>query len=280
MRRLMALVITGFTITATLGPALAADLLLPPPPPLSDPGYVPVDLSGGFYLRGDIGEGNPNIDHMQSTFLNDPGAGIAELGGHLTQDVIAGIGAGYQFNSYFRADVTGEYRFSSKLTSTTSYTNVFCAIGTCYDGYTGSVHTALFLLNGYADLGTWYNVTPYIGVGVGTAINSLSNMTDTAYSVNAFGQANGTDTHANFAYAAMAGFSYSLTRNLKLDFGYRYVDMGRVSSDAIVCNNIAGCHYESQHFHLTSNDVRLGLRYLFTDPGAPLPQAYPVIAKY
>jgi opacity protein-like surface antigen len=222
---------------------------------------------------------------MQSSFVGAGVPGLAELGGRLEQDLIAGVGAGYQFNSYFRADVTGEYRFDSKLTSFNSYTNSSCgnlfnvASATCYDGYAGSVHTALFLVNGYVDLGTWYNVTPYFGVGVGTAVNTLSYLNDTSLTAQGgFGTTNGSNTHANLAWAAMAGFSYSLTRNLKLDVGWRYVDMGRVSSDAVVCNNLNGCHYESQHFHLDANDVRLGLRYVFTD--TPAPQAFPVIAKY
>ena len=275
---LKALVIASFTSLATLAPAAAADLLLPPPPPV-DPGYVPVEFSSGFYLRGDIGEGNPQIRNMTSTYLNNPGTGIADLGGTTSAQVLADVGVGYQFNNYFRADITGEYRSDSKLVAQSSYTNAFCAIGTCYDGYAASLKTGLFLLNGYVDLGTWYNVTPYIGVGVGTAVNSLSNYTDTSFSTSGYGAAPGTATHVGFAYAGMAGFSYALTRNFKLDFGYRYVDMGRISSNAIVCSSLPDCHYESQHFHLASNDIRLGLRYIFTDP-APPPPAFPIVEKY
>ena len=35
------------------------------------------------------------------------------------------------------------------------------------------------MFNGYADLGTWSGVTPYVGAGVGFAYNKLSGFTDT-----------------------------------------------------------------------------------------------------
>ena len=189
-----------------------------------------------------------------------------------------GLGAGYQINNYFRADVTGEYRFDSKLRAIETYTS-FCAIGTCYDGYNGDAHSAVFLLNGYVDIGTWYGVTPYIGGGVGTAINTFANLTDTSYSTSGFGAVSSAKTTVNFAYAAMAGFSYSLTPNLKLDLGYRYLDMGNLKSNAINCNGgiATGCSYEVQKYRLTSNDIRLGLRYQFADV---VPYARPVIARY
>jgi opacity protein-like surface antigen len=281
MGSLKALVIAGFAGFAAIAPAAAADLSLPPPPPV-EPGYVPVDFSGGFYLRGDVGEGNIQLRNAEQDIGNSTNFpnGVPNLhqnSASTDAEVIFGLGAGYQFNNYFRADVTGEYRSSGyHATETASGCNGLPA--GCADQYGATFHSAVFLLNGYVDLGTWYNVTPYIGAGVGASLNNFGGITD--YNLAFYGLNSGyapSKTTTDLAYALMAGFSYSLTPNLKLDIGYRYLDMGRIASNPIVCTN-APCPLETQHYHLSSNDIRLGLRYVFNE--APPPRAFPIIEKY
>ena len=81
----------------------------------------------------------------------------------------------------------------------------------------------------------------------------------------------------SFAWAAMAGISYDITQNLKLDVGYRYLDMGDAQSAAIACTVPSAC--EKQHYHLASNDIRIGLRWMINDDvPAPPPEA-PIIRK-
>ena len=46
----------------------------------------------------------------------------------------------------------------------------------CLDIYNGSKSEWTFLLNGYVDLGTWSHITPFIGAGVGTSRNTISNL--------------------------------------------------------------------------------------------------------
>jgi len=191
--------------------------------------------------------------------------------------VIFGLGAGYQFNNYFRADVTGEYR-SGGYHATESAGGCNGLPAGCADQYGAAFHSTVLLLNGYVDLGTWYNVTPYIGAGVGTSINNFGGIID--YNLSYYGESSGyapNKTSTELAYALMTGFSYSLTPNIKLDFGYRYLDMGRIASNSIVCNSLP-CPLESQHYHLSANDIRLGLRYVFAEP---VPQrAFPIVEKY
>ena len=140
----------------------------------------------------------------------------------------------------------------------------------------------LILANGYLDLGTWYRITPYIGAGVGVAINRLGSVTD--YNENYYGAPSGSsqaNTRTNFAYAFMAGFSYALTDNLAVDVGYRYVNMGKLQSGQINCYGGSGScgdnSREVQSYRLQAQDVRLGLRYTFA---SILPTPLPVIARY
>lgn len=292
-----ALCIAGIASLAAMSTAQAADLFLPPPPPV-EPVYVPVDFSGGFYLRGDVGAGALQLRSGSSTFNPDipytnpdgtptaDGApyGFGRGGASASEQAIVDFGAGYKFNNYFRADVTGEYRFGSTYRMSEGY-----AAGNNYSGggdyYQGKISSGVFLVNGYVDLGTWYCITPYVGVGVGAAINTFSGVTD--YNLSANGAAAGSsssNTHTALAYAFMAGFTYNLTQNLKLDLGYRYLDMGRATTGAINCyGGTASCgdnSREVQSYHLASHDIRLGLRYMFADLPAPVPAQYPIVRKY
>jgi opacity protein-like surface antigen len=279
MASVKAILCAGAIALGAASGARAADLL-PPPPPV-EPVYAP--SFNGWYLRGDVGAAHSTISDLRSTF--NPGfvvGGDRFDSNTIASSAIIGLGAGYQFNNWFRADVTGEYRTEAAYNAIESYGPLFCGSfsGRCYDGYTASLSSAVFLANGYVDIGTWYGVTPYVGAGVGVSNVWFKGLTDTSLT-NTGGAGVAPDkSSTQFAWALMAGMSYALTPNLKLDFGYRYLDMGDISSASIVCNSTP-CGYEVQHFKLASHDIRLGLRYMFAtfDPPAPPLQA-PLIRKY
>ena len=290
----------GLTAVVALAPQLArAADMLPPPPPLEAPlrGAI-IEESSGWYLRGDVGVGVNQISSTSSTFnCNCVVPGFAYDNSSIGGAAFAGIGAGYQFNNWFRADVTGEYRGRASFNTVESYTDAappasFCgapagrgAAGRCYDTYNGSVSSAVFLVNGYVDLGTWYGVTPYLGAGAGLAHHSVGSVVDHAIGNTGGGFSAATDK-TNFAWALMAGLSYNVNRNLKLELGYRYLNMGQVSSGAIQCQPAGiACNLETQRFNLASHDIRLGMRWLLADgisssglvqTGYSLPSAQPV----
>lgn len=278
MGRIKALSLAGAAALIGVPTAQAADLL-PPPPPIQAPLRGPV-VESGFYIRADAGLANVNEYGLRSTF---PGTTPAALGvtqetGELGDDGILGLGFGYKFNNWFRADLTGEYRSGVNYDSTVWYqgTGSCPAGGTTYcgDAYSGTVKTGLFLANGYLDMGTWYGFTPYIGGGVGFAAYQVSSFKDASlYPLGGFGTApdhNG----ANFAWAVMAGVAYHIMPDLLLDVGYRYVNMGEISTGALSCSST--CVHETQHFNMEANDVRVGLRWMMAAPV----YAAPVVAKY
>ncbi|WP_298428988.1 outer membrane beta-barrel protein [Rhodoblastus sp.] len=268
--------------TAPISAAHAADLL-PPAPQLEPPPLRgPIDDSG-FYLRGDVGVGMNEASNLNSTFAT--GATLASLGAwdgpvNVGDSTIIGFGFGYQFNSWFRADITAEYRSSASYNSKVYYQYTGggsnCPVGgptACGDNYSGSTRVGLFLANGYVDLGNWMGLVPYLGAGIGFATYGMSGVTDISMSQpNAFGTApsqSGTD----FAWALMAGLGYHVTPNLVLDMRYRYVDMGTFNTGAIACNGglTTGCAYETQHYNMVSNDLTLGMRWLLLPVAAPAP---------
>ncbi len=144
-----------------------------------------------------------------------------------------GGGVGYQFNNWFRADVTGQYRGNSNFTGLDVVTGTGPAAGLFEtDSYTATKSELLFLANAYADLGTWWCITPFVGAGVGTARVSIGNFTDTGDISNGASPPPhsldyaGTNSKWNFAWALHAGLAYKVTPGLTVELAYSYVNMG------------------------------------------------------
>ncbi len=288
MGKLNALLLAGTVAFGAAGSVYAADL--PAPPPLEAMPVEPVDF-GGWYLRGDVGVGIASKPEIRSSF--DAGAIVPNPRfdqEHLGDAAFVGGGIGYQFNHWFRADLTGEYRTSQDIKATESYDAAGQFAGLRgFDAYTGSVQSSVFLANAYFDIGTWYGITPFIGAGVGGAYNRIFGLTD--YGQGGFNEGVGFAHESdkfNLAYAAHAGVSYAVSPNLKLELAYRYLNMGDATSNQIICQNGAGsgCPHEVQKYKLESQDIKLGMRWMFTDVApiepvvyAPPPQA-PLVRKY
>ena len=319
MGQFKALTLAGAFVLATAGAALAADLL-PPPAPVE---AVPDVEFSGWYIRGDVGVGINSMNSWKSSFQDTtfvPTANYVDVRReqrNIGDSAFLRAGIGYQVNNWFRADVTGEYRTSASYTATESYRNTGFAAGPslvplqgcagpaaynydtvggvltannngaaerCYDRYNANVRSAVVLANGYFDLGTWNNLTPYVGAGIGAAYNMMSGITDQGNSAG-FGQSKSVNK-TNLAWALMTGVSYSVTQNLKLELGYRYLNMGSINSNPIVCNVTVGCHYEVQKFKLASNDIHIGMRWMLggaTPVSQPLnwePHPGPLVKRY
>ena len=87
-----------------------------------------------------------------------------------------GLGIGYTINNWLRVDVTGEYRGKANFHGLD--VGAIPGGGFADDRYFGSKSEWTFLFNGYVDLGTWWNITPFIGAGVGVSRNTISNFGD------------------------------------------------------------------------------------------------------
>jgi opacity protein-like surface antigen len=272
--RSSAFILAAFlTASASCG-ARAADLLPPrmepPPPP------PPIEFSG-WYLRGDIGVGATQLSEWRSTLgplnaFGNPPPVVLPVFASLGDSAFFDAGFGYQFNGWFRVDLTGEYRTQANYRAGVAWFDP--PTGTSgADVYSANHSAALFLANGYVDLGTWYGITPYVGGGIGLVARSLDGLID-----NTFGYANDTNK-TSFAWQVGAGLAFNVTPNLKIDLGYRYLDMGSIKSNPIVCLQVAACWYEQHSFHVASHDVRLGFRYMLAQ-AAPMLFAPPLVAKY
>jgi len=226
---------TGAALAVSSAGALAADMPVPPvykaPPP--------VEILSGWYLRGDLGAHWGVVDGAQSVspFRDATGNGLG-------QGVNASLGFGIK-TQWLRTDITIDYVSPLKYSGTVATP----------DDTTAKIQTFTTLLNGYLDLGTWYRLSPYVGAGVGAAYADLYDYASTGAPPFSGDTSN---KRWGFAWAAMAGVAYPISHNLMLDVGYRYLNIGDVSSGsdafgAMTFKNVAG------------HEARVGLRWWLDD---------------
>jgi opacity protein-like surface antigen len=271
--------------------ALAADL----PPPLPPPVFrAPVVVeTGGWYLRGDVGVGMQQYKSFDFTQTNVGVGGVWPASWRIdVKDIkdtfFIGGGIGYSWNNWLRFDVTAEYRADVKFKAVGSYTE-FCASGRCFDAYDGDHAAIVGLVNAYLDLGTWWCLTPFIGAGVGGAYHRTDALTDVGYGlapgnfpISVLGYANTEHTNWSFAWALHAGVAYTVTPNFKVEFAYRYLNMGNAQTSEVLCGG-SGCGTGTgprAYYTLTdfdSQDFRIGVRWML-QPDAP-PPIYPLMRK-
>ncbi len=256
--------------------ACAADMALPPPQLSYQP--PPVETSG-WYLRGDIGVGIQNFsefDHGQTNPAFVWPASWTIVQQDIQDATIAGFGVGYEVNNWLRLDVTGEYRTKAMFKVTGSYTDSCAGGGICFDVNQGNYSAAVFMANAYIDLGTWWCLTPYIGGGVGAAYNMISGIQDNGINSDGtvgFGYSASNSSNFDLAWNVQAGLTYNVSNNLKIDFSWRYLDLGSPQSAVVQCQNTLACpgaFYTLKD--MTSQDFRIGLRWMLQpEPMLPMP---------
>ncbi|MEF2551151.1 outer membrane protein [Aurantimonas sp. A2-1-M11] len=293
-RQLMA---SAALIALTMPAARAADL--PPiyeTPIYQDvPEVQPVEIGSGWYLRGDVSYGfsgdlDAKYQEYRPDFATYPGDFFSGYNAYqydtfsaphegftLEDSFEFGVGFGYQFTDFFRGDLTARYY---KLDVEGSDKTESCYDASAAQGFDTSLlecdsslsaeGNALELMaNAYVDLGTIAGFTPYAGAGAGAVrvtYEDVSGRSRCAYAGAVCAPAyydfdasyKGEDSW-RFAYSLMAGVSYDVSRNLKIDVGYRFTDVdgGKMFSfDGAGAN---GATAEDDGFQRHS--ISAGLRY-------------------
>lgn len=255
-------------------PVYAPQPAYAPPPQMYAPppqAYAPAsygDDFGGWYLRGDIGVSQQSVKSLFNVLYEAPGTSVQTVGAGFDSATLFGIGVGYQFGGFFRADVTGEYRGKSRLHGLDIVSFNGGVVGT--DEYHGSKQDFLALINIYADLGTWWCITPFIGAGFGGNYAKITNFTDinTANAGVAYAR---DESKFSFAYALHAGLAYKVSSSLTMELAYRYVSLGDAMSGDLRTYTGTNNVNNPMHFRdISSHDIRMGVRWTCCEPAAPV----------
>lgn len=203
------------------------------------PAMVVQEFASGWYIRGDIGYRLNSFDG-HSAFRADV------FGAESINDTaVFGFGGGYKAG-WFRADVTIDY--SGRATYKADIVGLPAGN---QPGLSTKIEMVTTLANAYADLGTWWGITPYIGAGIGAAYMRTVEFYDYATATVPHDK----QSQWNFAWAAIAGMSYRIGANLLADASYRYLSLG----DAVTAVNAAGNQFTVKD--ITAHEFRVGLRY-------------------
>jgi opacity protein-like surface antigen len=152
------------------------------------------------------------------------------------------------------------------------------------DTYSASKSEFVVLANLYADLGTWWCLTPFIGAGIGMSRNTISNFTDIGVNgTAAFGTVPGlafapSASKWNFAWALHTGLAYRVTPNMTVEVGYSYMNLGDGVTGALTTKDGVTANQAMTFKDITSHDLKLGVRWNFDAPQEPV-YAPPLIRK-
>jgi opacity protein-like surface antigen len=168
--------------------------------------------------------------------------------------IILGGGIGYRLGSNVRIDFMLAYR---------GWYQIKGDLNTRFGRLGGRAHVQSIdgLLNAYYDIGRYGPFTPYVGAGVGFAFNNVETLT-LAY----LGQDVGTiaaNSQTELAWQISAGTAIDIAPNTSLDVGYRYLDLGPLSTAGngrIIRTPIAGLQTKAD---LSAHELQIGLRYSF-----------------
>lgn len=227
-----------------------APLALAAPPPVG-----PSD----WYVRGDLGYRGSILGKTQYIVYVPPGSASFDT---TTLKAVPSLaaGIGFRINRRLRADLTADYWFSSDLDGMSIIecdNRKLCPEYAEFHLSSRSAYNSLLLLaNAYVDLGTYHDVTPYVGAGLGGALVKWSKL-ENAIAAGGMLEHGGV-ADWRFAYALAAGAAYCLTETLSLDLGYRYtrIDGGRMFDFAAGSGPVFDAGIDV-------HEARTGLRYQF-----------------
>jgi len=249
----------GLDYRTGVSPYLAAK---PVPAPIPVPVY-----EAAWYFRADFAAGfgsDPSVTATGTPYGSGTAAGTigltpAWLSKSFEPSFTGGVGVGYVWGPHFRTDLTVDIHSIMQAS--------YYGSQTYFDGAANQTVTVqdktklmstILLINGYYDFRTGTPFTPYIGAGLGFAVDQLTqgiSATDTGALGNA--TAGARSTQVEFAGAAMVGLNYEVSSFTSIDVGYRYLYIGGSNVDV----TIYGANSKVGIGSLNEHQIRVGLRF-------------------
>jgi len=201
----------------------------------------------GYYGAARMSKVWQKADGMDTS--SRPGIGQFRAGEDADHFYNGSVAAGYQYGNGWRTEA--EYTFKKK----SEYTSGSSRFPASLNHH--KTESQRVMVNAYRDYEVYQGISLYGTVGLGVAkvkSSGWQNRTENQFNSN-------TDT--NLAYSVGAGVSFEPVDKLSFDLGYRYIDLGKVESGMNAFTNVRGQQDEQMKAHLKSQELNLGVRYLF-----------------
>jgi len=283
----MASSVLALALTVTASDAFAADLGGSIKDPyVAAPSYA-APAAGPCYFRGDVGysisqdpsvkwpvnngvwtdngsgDGVVTDDELSTVFVGDSVSNVSLENTWLAE---GGIGCGSGSRG-FRSEIMLGYRGDRKLDGEPNIYNPGPQPGdpdgTIPDPIDDPLHTSIqtytLMLNVYHDFGNFNRFVPYVGAGIGMAVHDV----DEVYFTGNPALTNRIEGNrdVSFAWSVMAGVGYQISDRAILDVGYRYIDMGSVTSGRV--DSAGFVNPAVQIDDIAAHEIKVGLRYHF-----------------
>jgi opacity protein-like surface antigen len=290
----MASSVLALALTVTASDAFAADLGGSIKDGYSAAPSYAAPAAGPCYFRGDVGYSisqDPSVkwpvNNITREFLDQgshddyyagvPGAAplnetttfagdnVTNVSMENTWLAEGGIGCGSGSRG-FRSEIMLGYRGDRKLDGMPndfSITDVITGVPEAPNDIEDPLHTNIqtytLMLNVYHDFGNFNRFVPYVGAGIGMAVHDVD---EVYFTGNEFltNRIEG-NRDVSFAWSVMAGVGYQISDRAILDVGYRYIDMGSVTSGRV--DNAGFVNPAVQIDDIAAHEIKVGLRYHF-----------------
>ncbi len=169
------------------------------------------------------------------------------------------VGLGAKLSAFLRTDVTMSFRDDLARTNTVRFPSGTVRSTSNGDHQASNTTT---LLNVYIDPLTAIGMdtgafSPYLQGGVGWARNKTTTMKFTNLTIDGA-------THNDVAWQIGAGLNYALSDQWKIDFSYRFLDMGQARSSKNAISGVTPTRLRHEtRFDLQAHEILLGLQYQF-----------------
>jgi opacity protein-like surface antigen len=229
--------------------------------------HAPRSAASPCYFRADVGYSGSTTPGLRWTGDTDPDPAstyLSDVVRNTSMDATwtGGVGLGCGSGSRgFRYEFMLGYHGERALAGRTvpfDYAGDYTArsIHSGITSYTGMV-------NGYFDLGNIRGFVPYVGLGVGLAYHQMDDYRFEIPGPVPF-RVSG-DNDLTLAWSAMAGFAYQVSDRAILDFGYRYIDLGRAATSRT--DNFSFTPSKLSVDDMGAHEFKIGLRYHLGNDG-------------
>jgi len=224
----------GLFALVAAGPVWAADMLPPPPAPSVEVADYSSTSSSCMYARADVGGAfheRPSV--TKAAIGPGPGFGLSAIGEQIEDTALFEIGVGCQLLETFRIEAVVGTRLKQSLTDS-------------FNSLDANIQTSTAFVNATYDITNYGGWTPYIGGGIGVAYHRI---TDVVMPVDS-----SSGDEFDFAWNLHAGITYDISPQTKIDFGYRFADLGRARSGGPIPMFVDD---------LITHEFKVGVRYQF-----------------